>query len=265
MFGKRFTPLVRSLIMLTALIILGATGQSTAHAGTTSKAAYYAGVLNAVWGGYSINFTNPDPQNDPLAVSGSWTVPSVTCIVNGQKISGEVAVWPGLGGTGSNTLEQTGTTSQCSNGTASYWAWWETYPSKPPVNISTNGKDLVSPGDSMTGAVTEQGPGYFVMQLWDNTKKWYNVALWQAQYSSTTTPQTADWVVEDFNHATFPQFKSNIVFTSCTWVKDGSTKALISGKSLNNYTVVNAQGIGKENTGPVAANGSSFYVQWLRT
>lgn len=116
-------------LALVALLItaLGATWLPTAaHAGV---ARVNAPVLNNVWGGYTVSFVNPDPQNYPLAVSTAWTVPAVSCTRNLLPISGEVSVWAGLGGTGSNDLEQTGTDSQCINGKAMYWAWEELVPS----------------------------------------------------------------------------------------------------------------------------------------
>lgn len=121
----------------------------------------------------------------------------------------------------------------------------------------------------MRAAVTEQGPGYFALQLWNDTKHWYYPYLWQTT-DPNALPQTADWIVEDPSTTTtqelFPKFASNIVFKNCYWTQDNATQPLILGRNLANYTITAAyppnKGVGKEVTGPVATNGTSFYIKW---
>ena len=58
-------------------------------------------------------------------MKGSWIVPPVTCPSTPSQYS---SFWVGIDGDNSNTVEQTGTDSDCSTGTPNYYAWFEFYP-----------------------------------------------------------------------------------------------------------------------------------------
>jgi hypothetical protein len=119
----------------------------------------------------------------------------------------------------------------------------------------------------MRAAVTEQGPGYFVLQLWNQTKHWYYPYIWQTT-DPNALPQTADWIVEDPSvlgvQQTFPKFTNNIVFKNCYWHQDNIKHSLILGHSLTSYTITTQlpPAVGKEFTGPVNTSGTGFYMQW---
>ena len=71
------------------------------------------------WSGYAAA-TSPSPETDSVsAVSGNWTVPSVSG--SGTTCS---CVWVGIDGFGGSTVEQIGTEQDVVNGTADYYAWW---------------------------------------------------------------------------------------------------------------------------------------------
>jgi hypothetical protein len=106
------------------------------------------------WSGYSaIN-------GRYTSVSASWRQPSATC----TSASTYSSFWVGLDGDGSSTVEQTGTSADCSGGVPRYYAWYEMYP-KFPVNLSI----AVRPGDSLTGSVTTDGGGHFTLTIRNNT------------------------------------------------------------------------------------------------
>jgi hypothetical protein len=109
------------------------------------------------WSGYAAQ------GSTYTSVSSSWTEPSVSCNTNGI-----VAFWIGLDGWGSSTVEQDGTGVDCSSGSPQHFAWWETY----PANAIQEYSDPVSPGDSMTSTVTDEGNGTYEMDLTDNTQGW---------------------------------------------------------------------------------------------
>jgi hypothetical protein len=219
------------------------------------------------YAGYSIRFVHPNPQDNPLGVSGSWNVPAISCKENGKAISGQVVPWAGLGGVAANnTLEQAGTDSQCKNGTASYWAWYEftSAPNPNPVSITakTRGKDKVSPGDSMSADVVEQGPGYFVTQLWDHSKGWYYAAIWQASPNSANTPQTAEWIVENPGAlAPFPKFTPSVLFQNCYWAQNAAQKQLGAGPNVTRYTLY-SNSLQQATTTAIGADHMSFSVKW---
>jgi hypothetical protein len=266
---------VRRILLVTAtvaaFIVPGILSAQSAFASEAAPACLF-NCQTTTFGGYSIKFVNPDPQNDPLGASGSWNVPAVSCTKNGKAISGQVASWVGLGGVvGNNTLEQTGTDSQCTNGTVSYWPWYEftgraaSAGGPNPVNITTatNGKDKVSSGDSMSADVVEQGPGYFVTQLWDHSKGWYYDWIWQTSSSSTNLPQTADWVVENPGAAVpLPKFTPSVLFQNCYWAKDAAQKQLRAGSNVTEYQLY-SNGARQATTSAIGADNMSFSVQWL--
>jgi len=276
MSKKSFGRMLVSAASTLALVVYGAVWLPTAARAQTT--IIYKTSPN--WAGYIINYTNPDPNNDPLGASGAWNVPQVSCTKNGKAISGQVAAWVGLGGaTTGNTLEQIGTTSQCTNGSATYWAWYE-FPPAAPVHINTQtttnanckGKSPIAPGDDMQADVVDQGFGQFALQIWDNTKNWYCPVLWINQ-NSNAVPQTAEWIVEDpFNNKgqqmTWPQFQNGVAFIACTWTQDGATNPLYSGANLTNETIYKYPQtvpiVYKDNTETMTADvPEAFLVQWL--
>jgi len=106
------------------------------------------------WSGYSaIN-------GRYTSVSGSWKQPTASCTSQTTYSS----FWVGLDGYSSSTVEQTGTSADCSGGTPRYYAWYEMYP-KFPVNLSL----AVRPGDTMSGSVTTDGSGKFTLTIRDVT------------------------------------------------------------------------------------------------
>jgi hypothetical protein len=98
------------------------------------------------------------------SVSASWTQPTATCNDSGDEYA---AFWVGLDGFNSNSVEQTGTDSDCSGGSPDYYGWYEMYPAAP-VYFS----DPVQPGDSMSASVTVSGSDTYTLVLTDNTEGW---------------------------------------------------------------------------------------------
>jgi len=93
------------------------------------------------WSGYIGN--NPHPFN---SISASWTVPAVATPSHPSYSS----VWIGIGGAyqNSNKLVQAGTEQDVnSDGSTTYYAWYEIYP-KLPVNLGP-----VAPGDSISTSI----------------------------------------------------------------------------------------------------------------
>jgi hypothetical protein len=93
-------------------------------------------------------------------VSATWTQPTASCGATATYSS----FWVGLDGDTSNTVEQTGTSADCSGGVARYYAWYEMYP-KFPTNLSLT----IRPGDSMSGSVTTNGNGSFTLTITNRT------------------------------------------------------------------------------------------------
>jgi hypothetical protein len=120
------------------------------------------------WSGYSaIN-------GRYTTVSANWTQPTASCTSQTTYSS----FWVGLDGDGSSTVEQTGTSADCSGGQPRYYAWYEMYP-KFPVTLSLP----VKPGDSISASVTTSGNGKFTLTITNNTAR--------ATYQTTQTLKRA--------------------------------------------------------------------------
>lgn len=78
---------------------------------------FHDGTANSEnWSGYAVtgsSFTN---------ATASWFVPTVNCSKTPNTYA---AFWVGIDGYSSNTVEQTGTDSDCDGASPSYYAWYE--------------------------------------------------------------------------------------------------------------------------------------------
>lgn len=112
------------------------------------------------WSGYAASGGNGSFNS----VSSSWTQPTATCNDGGDEYA---AFWVGLDGFNSNSVEQTGTDSDCSGGSPNYYGWYEMYPANPVYY-----NDPVSPGDSMSASVSVDNSGNYTLVLTDNSQGW---------------------------------------------------------------------------------------------
>jgi hypothetical protein len=138
---------------------------SIVHAPRTDVSGHIPGFgTTATWA--SSNWSGYAEPGSYTAISGSWTVPSVTA---GAASSGGgrsrfgggyasasawySASWLGVDGFTDNNLIQTGTEQDFYGGAAHYSAWWEILPAAE-TTISTSTYP-VAPGDEMTASIVE--------------------------------------------------------------------------------------------------------------
>jgi hypothetical protein len=76
---------------------------------------------NATWSGISVHTSG-------TAVRAQWVKPPVKCGVSTTY----GAIWVGIDGDGSNTVEQTGTQESCDHGRVWVDGWYEMYPRPAP-------------------------------------------------------------------------------------------------------------------------------------
>jgi Peptidase A4 family len=112
------------------------------------------------WSGYAVSGATGAYHS----VSASWKEPKATCSSRSAQYA---AFWVGLDGFASDSVEQTGSDSDCDGRTPEYYGWYEMYPADP-VNFS----NAVSPGDSFTASVTFSGTETYTLVLKDVTKGW---------------------------------------------------------------------------------------------
>jgi hypothetical protein len=112
------------------------------------------------WSGYAV--TGSDGAFN--SVSSSWTEPAASCSSGDDEYA---AFWVGLDGYNSESVEQTGTDSDCDGTSPDYYGWYEMYPADP-VYFS----NPVEPGDAMSASVTFSGTETYTLVLTDSTQGW---------------------------------------------------------------------------------------------
>jgi len=129
------------------------------HGATAARTgAVKNGTTSTNWSGYVVT----GGSGAFNSVSSNWTEPSASCSGGTQY----AAFWVGLDGYNSDSVEQTGTDSDCSGGSPDYYGWYEMYPADPVYFTNP-----VAPGDSMSASVTVSGTNY-TLTLTDNTQGW---------------------------------------------------------------------------------------------
>jgi hypothetical protein len=174
---------MRFVIALVALVGAGCLA-ATAGASPAPTPA-----VSSNWAGYAIAAQADAAPIVFSDVTGTWTEPRATCAAGATTAS---AFWVGLGGAETIStpagLEQLGTSADCTNGTASYSAWFEILPdASTPIRLK------IAPGDSVTAAVVVVGRRV-IMSLKNVTRK--------TRFTRTVTTDqtlddtTAEWVAE---------------------------------------------------------------------
>src|SRR5713101_424453 len=130
-------PKLRSGLLATlvlAAVALSADAAQTIHGLTITSHRHRPIIIHHVrdttvgsynWSGYAVTAA----PGAVTAVKGSWVVPTVQPGSCSSGTTDEYAsFWVGMDGFTSNTVEQTGTDSDCQNGVPTYYAWLELYP-----------------------------------------------------------------------------------------------------------------------------------------
>ncbi len=222
---------------------------------TTSAAAVVIASQSDNWSGY---FALGQSFS---AVTGSWSVPAVTCPAGVTSYSSQ---WIGIDGAQSQTVEQDGTESDCFGGTPNYDAWYEMYGD----NAVNSGYEVelppgtypVAPGDAMTASVSLAGSTW-TLAINDTTQSWtYSTNI--PTPSPGPQQSSAEWIVErpevGGSLSTLSDF-GNAGFTSAT-ATNGSASGPISDFSYQPVQMVGNQVLA--NPGPLTVGGSAFNVAW---
>lgn len=221
-----------------------------------------SGIANTVdefsynWAGYAD--TSPTAQKF-TKVSGSWTVPAVTCTPEDRATS----EWVGLDGaqTTDETVEQGGIASQCFEGTAIYYSWYELFPNATVVVGQT-----VAPGDKISASVTRSGASY-TLKLTDSTHTANSFSHTATCALTTCLDESAEWITERPAYGTTgilpeAQFKT-ATFTAGSVTAGGKTTT-ISGYAgtNNNITCLDSTGTYDIVATSGLTGGNSFTNTW---
>ncbi|MES2203322.1 MAG: G1 family glutamic endopeptidase [Patescibacteria group bacterium] len=169
------------------------------------------------WAGYVA-----DTASQYSAVSASWIVPSVSG-QEGSDLSAD-ATWVGIGGVDTHDLIQTGTQALVQNGSVVYQAWWEALPGvSQPLALR------VSPGDSVTAAITYIEQGQWSITLINNTtgKRAHVTIAYNSSFSS------AEWVEEAPSLATNRGHRPLIPLTHFGAVAFSGAYTVADGKAVS--------------------------------
>lgn len=140
-------------------------------------------------------------------MSGSWTVPAVTC-TREDRITSD---WVGLDGLTSSTVEQDGTVSQCFEDKAVYYSWYEMYPAGTIEVGST-----VAAGDKISASVSRSSANY-TLALTDSTNAANSFSEAASCATTTCLDTSAEWIAErpSYSIGIVPEAQfSRVTFTS---------------------------------------------------
>jgi hypothetical protein len=140
------------------------------------------------WAGYVVQTSFAHPKASAIeAVDAVWNVPTVDCSGIGASDYAS-AFWVGIDGFSSSSVEQIGTDSDCVQGTAVYYAWYELYP-KDSVTLGMT----LTPGDEVHAKITYMGNQQFQFSLNDTTNA-QSVTI--TETSTIAQRVSAEWIAE---------------------------------------------------------------------
>ncbi len=233
-----------SLMALASAPAAASSAAQLFHSPVKNRASHgRANSTSTNWSGYATTGTT---YSD---VKGSWVEPTATCSGRSTAYS---SFWVGIDGDGTNSVEQTGTDSDCSRGRATYYAWYEMYPAAP-VNLS----GAVSPGDSFTAEVKWNSGSSFTLTIKDNTKGW---TFTTNKSLSGAARGSAEWIAEapSSNSGVLPLANFGTVnFTNCT----ANGVAISSNPNPDEIVMQTSSGTVKAQPSAVSG-GNSFSVTW---
>jgi Peptidase A4 family len=195
------------------------------------------------WSGYSVDGASA------VQAIGTWQQPTATCGIGENSWS---SPWVGIDGDNSNTVEQTGTDSDCSNGKPSYYAWYEMYPQKLfTINMA------VVPGHIYTSSVT-YASGVFTLKLSDDSTNPITTFVTQ-QSSKKARRSSLEWIMEGPSGSGLTNF-GQVNFSSDSGTINGQTGGLSSFTNRNEITMVSNSAVRAQ---PSALSRDGFGVRFV--
>jgi hypothetical protein len=204
------------------------------------------------WSGYAVTGANGAYKS----VSASWTEPTATCTSSGRGRRGSdsyAAFWVGLDGYSSDSVEQTGTDSDCAGTTPQYYGWYEMYPAYP-VDFS----NTVKPGDAMSASVTFSGTETYTLVLHDATQNWTQTVT---ENESGLDRSSAEVITEA------PSSSSGVLplanFGTVNYSVSAANGTSLGSQSPTEIIMINNSGADKDSTSAIGSGGG-FSNTWLR-
>lgn len=203
------------------------------------------------WSGYAVTGSS----GQFTSVSASWTQPTATCSSSGRGRSSDqyAAFWVGLDGYSSDSVEQTGSDSDCAGRTPDYYGWYEMYPANPVYYTNT-----VKPGDAMSASVTFSGTDTYTLVLKDTTQGWTQT---KAINESGFSRSSAEVITEA------PSSNSGVLpladFGTIQYTAASANGTSMGTQSPTSIVMVNNRGQEKDTTSSMSSAGA-FSNTWVR-
>ncbi len=205
------------------------------------------------WSGYAVTGANGAYNS----VSASWTEPTATCTSTGRRGRGGsdqyAAFWVGLDGYSSDSVEQTGTDSDCDGTTPDYYGWYEMYPADPVYFTNT-----VKPGDSFSASVTFSGTETYTLVLKDNTQGWTQTIT----KNETGLDRSSAEVITEA-----PSSSSGVLpladFGTVSYGSSTANGTSLGSQSPTEIIMIDNSGADKDSTSAISSGGG-FSNTWIR-
>jgi len=157
---------------------------------------------NYNWSGYADSESGTKTVSD---VSGSWTIPAVTCATAPYQNSDVfLANWVGLDGLTNGTVEQLGTSAECYEGVTYYYVWYEMFPAGTVEEGTTacinDNVNCPQPGDQISASVSvtpgTSGNNNYTLKLTDRTRPQESFSTTATCAAATCLDSSGEWVIE---------------------------------------------------------------------
>lgn len=203
------------------------------------------------WSGYAVVGTGFTQAR------GTWVVPAVDCSVVPNS---SASFWVGIDGWEDDTVEQTGTDSDCNDGVPAYYAWYEFAPEGGVTITSVP----VSAGDHMSGEIDYDGSLFFITTT--------NLRTGATSSTSMLFPRakraSAEWIAEfngsllsDFGTVQFgPDFTNAGGNAAADATRSGKISAF--GERVQASVMVAGRKVDEAVPSLISSDGTSFTVSW---
>lgn len=210
------------------------------------------------WSGYvaATDLTGTSGNDMVTDVAGSWVVPTLVATTDATYC----AIWVGIDGYSSESVEQIGTSHNWSNGAQQNYAWYEMYPSG---SYEISGFP-VDNGDVISAKVAYEGNNTFKLVISNLTKKISTTIPTSQTMSSSAARSSAEWIVEaPYSGEILPlsDFKA-VTLNYCSAVIDGVKGAINNGKWFNDEITMAGQKGVEAQPSSLLKNGTCFHVAW---
>jgi hypothetical protein len=210
------------------------------------------------WGGYVAASKLSSPKKSSVSAAyGTWIVPTLEATLDDSYC----AIWVGIDGYSSPTVEQIGTSHDFVDGQQDDYAWFEMYPGGAYI---IDGFPLV-PGDVISASVVYTSNSTFVLKLYNDTQQVFVTIPTQYTKSSTARRQSAEWIVEaPYYNGILPlsDFVTAYLW-GCSATINGKT-APIKNSSWQNIGIemITGNGTPKAIPSAILPDNGSFFVTW---